>query len=683
MSSDSMDSLYIEFLADYSDLDNAEGGVSGVFAAIAESAASASENISENFDSAGKAANSFAEMSRMAAENMAEALGRPVASVDEIVSAAESGATEVSDSLGSIDLAGLQGAFDALAESVASAVSRINEQMATIPKEAKDSASSSKSAFDGFSLSGVTDSLFSAGMKFQMFGNMAQQAASSLLGPAMQAENMQEAFANLTGSTQQATQDLQQLDTFAAKTEFTTQDIDQYGAAMLGVGDKASSIVPTLTAVGDNLSAVGKGTPAEMQQVVNILDKMSTSGKLTAGDLTQLGDHGINALAAIAKGSGLSQQAISEMIKKGTLPASQAIQDMTKGIEANPIYSGGMAKQSGTLSGITSTLSSDWDQFMTKLMSPVLPELEKGLGKLTTLLTNPSFQKFATVLGTDIVNGIKTAATDISNLVEGGQKLVKFFQDNQTAMDALGAVLVATAGIITGLVLPALIGMAVDLAIVIAEGAIAAAPFVLLGIAIAAVIFGIIEAFQHWGQIMNWFGNLFGTIGSWIGTQFSRLGGWAHGLVDDIGGAFSALGSKVHDIWNGIWGDIKGAINWIIGGIDNFIGGIDSIHVNIPGGASVGFNIPKIPYLATGGYVAPGGFAIAGEAGPELVFGGTSGAHVVSAAQTAAMMQGGSNQPIYVIFQVDGKTMASGMLPTLANGIINATRSGHPIGAVA
>ena len=49
------------------------------------------------------------------------------------------------------------------------------------------------------------------------------------------------------------------------------------------------------------------------------------------------------------------------MISGGLLPAKDAMSMLTKGIEANPLYAGGMAKQSATTAGLLSTLASNWN----------------------------------------------------------------------------------------------------------------------------------------------------------------------------------------------------------------------------------------------------------------------------------------------------------------------------------
>src|SRR5260221_8447422 len=200
-----------------------------------------------------------------------------------------------------------------------------------------------------------------------------------------------------------------------------------------------------------------------------------------------------------------------------------------------------------------------------------------------------------------------------------------------------------------------------------------ALPYIAIGALVALVVFGIIMAIQHWAQILKWLGNVWKTVSTAIGNVFSALGSiihsiingiiswfnnlagifkvilaiaiatlfpiivpivaiiaivknWAaimawfasifsgvgsfiNSLIDSIGSAFSGLGSLISGVWNGIVGDIKQAINWIIGLFNGFIVCIDSIGINI-GPVHIHPNIPQIPYLASGGYIESTGLAM-------------------------------------------------------------------------
>lgn len=598
----------------------------------------------------------------------------------------------------------------------------------------------------GDAASGVMDFVSNLGagiMNLQIIGQTAINTASSLLQPAMSAENTQASFTNLLGTTKAATDELGKLNDFAAKTQFKTQDIDNMASSMIAFKTPTQAIIPELTAVGDALTAVGKGTPAEMQSVVDILGKMGIQGKLTQGDITELGAHGINALDLISEGSGKSTSAIQAMIKNGTFPAKDAIDALTKGIEKNPVYSGGMAKQSNTLSGIMSTLSSNWDQALAGFGSPILKAIEPIINNIGNAVASPAFKQFATTVGTDIVNAFnsvenfitskispaisgfinylkapefKAFANDIGGLVTALAKLefnhikdqlnsfnpaigiakdafkdiagvvgnvakgigdlinwfMKGSEPAKTVGNALTAVSIAISVIKIGqfvaslpALLTGLIAWGTEQWGVAAATLATALPYLIVGAIIAAVVFGIIEAVQHWGDIVKWltgvwgavagfFGWLWGQIagffigaGKWfadrfteaykgISSAFGNVGQWFQDRWKDIQKAFGAVGQWFHDlwtgvcndfnsvlgglgnfasnIWNGVTGAVKAGFNWVIDLVNNVIRSIDNINI-----AGFGVSIPLIPHLASGMENFVGGIALVGEKGPELV----------------------------------------------------------------
>lgn len=116
-----------------------------------------------------------------------------------------------------------------------------------------------------------------------------------------------------------------------------------------------------------------------------------------------------------------------------------------------------------------------------------------------------------------------------------------------------------------------------------------------------------------------------------IGTVVDTLMGVFQGLIQFIGGVFTGNWRKAWEgvkkvfgsIFEGLVNLVKKPFNAIISLINKAIGGINAIHIDIPdwvpafGGKTLGFNIPKIPTLASGGFT--NGVSIAGEAGMEAV----------------------------------------------------------------
>ena len=84
-------------------------------------------------------------------------------------------------------------------------------------------------------------------------------------------------------------------------------------------------------------------------------------------------------------------------------------------------------------------------------------------------------------------------------------------------------------------------------------------------------------------------------------------------------GAWDSVVSYFSSVWDTMKAIFKAPINFIIDGINSFIGGLNKLKIPdwVPGVGGKGINIPLIPKLATGGFTD--GISIAGEAGMEAV----------------------------------------------------------------
>lgn len=99
---------------------------------------------------------------------------------------------------------------------------------------------------------------------------------------------------------------------------------------------------------------------------------------------------------------------------------------------------------------------------------------------------------------------------------------------------------------------------------------------------------------------------------------------WIHSKWSSVINFFSSLPGKMASIGSRMWGGISGAFR---GMINSIIGLWNRLHFTLPkvdflgahlGGGTIG--VPHIPYMATGGDVTRGGFAMVGEHGPEPVY---------------------------------------------------------------
>ena len=227
-----------------------------------------------------------------------------------------------------------------------------------------------------------------------------------------------------------------------------------------------------------------------------------------------------------------------------------------------------------------------------------------------------------------------------------------------------------------------------------------------------------------WQNIVNIFGAIFGTVASiamapmnmlangvqaainsvaaFLSEKFPFLGalfsGWAasisaaienikaifSGIIDFVqnvfSGNWSAAWQNIVDIFGNLFGMIvnlaKAPINGVISAINFVLEKINGISVTIPdwvpgvGGTTLGFNIPTIPQLATGGIVTAPTILEAGEGGEAEA--------ILPLSKLAAMLQSVANAPEITDLgnQEDGPEEAP--LAQLAKMLDDWTRNNKP-----
>lgn len=184
--------------------------------------------------------------------------------------------------------------------------------------------------------------------------------------------------------------------------------------------------------------------------------------------------------------------------------------------------------------------------------------------------------------------------------------------------------------------LPQLIQAGIEIIIALASGLIQAIPELVKAIPqiIGAIIEGFGAIFSGMGDVIGGFVDMFKSAftavsdffkniwsgisdffsGIWDGIKniFSGVGDFFSnifkGAVDGIKNVFSGVKDFFSNLFQSIVNVVKAPINWIIGGINGFIDGINSIKIPdwVPGIGGAGFNIPHIPELAKGGVLKKG-----------------------------------------------------------------------------
>jgi hypothetical protein len=147
----------------------------------------------------------------------------------------------------------------------------------------------------------------------------------------------------------------------------------------------------------------------------------------------------------------------------------------------------------------------------------------------------------------------------------------------------------------------------------------------------------IVTAVQWMGSVIT---SVWSAIASAASATWDAISGVAGSVWDKLTGGASSAASSVQGIFSGVASAIKDvfkdSLNWIIDRLNDLINAVNATAGRLPG-------VPKIADIskfATGTNFAPGGLAVVGEQGPELV-NLPRGSQVIPNRQSSKMLGGG------------------------------------------
>jgi len=165
-------------------------------------------------------------------------------------------------------------------------------------------------------------------------------------------EQAEAAFTKMLGSAEAARAFMRELEEFAAKTPFELPGLIDGSRRLLAMGFTAEEVLPTLTAIGDAVAAMGGGV-FEIDRVVRALGQMRAKGKVSAEEMMQLAELGIPVWEMLANKIGVSIPEAMKQAERGSIDAATGIGAVLEGITEK--FGGSMEDQSQRLAGLWST----------------------------------------------------------------------------------------------------------------------------------------------------------------------------------------------------------------------------------------------------------------------------------------------------------------------------------------
>ena len=181
-------------------------------------------------------------------------------------------------------------------------------------------------------------------------------------------------FETFTGSAEKGNQAIANLQKFALDTPFEDEQVISAGRQLLAFGEKAETINPILTKLGNISSATGK----DFNELVSLWGKNKLSGVIQGEDLNQLVDSGIPVMDSLAKQLGVTTGQVRKMGAEGKISFGMLDKAFDELGGAGGKWGDLMEKQSKTVAGRWSSLVG----FAQNLGGKLGEALNPGIGKL-------------------------------------------------------------------------------------------------------------------------------------------------------------------------------------------------------------------------------------------------------------------------------------------------------------
>lgn len=224
------------------------------------------------------------------------------------------------------------------------------------------------------------------------------------------------AFTTLLGSAEKAKGFLGELSSFAAKTPFELPGLIDASRQLLGVGQSADSVIPTLTALGNTSGALGLSQESFSRAMLAVTQSMA-KGKIQAEELMQITEAGIPIWQILSQALGKPVPEIQKLSSEGKLLAEEVWPKVFDQMNKN--YGGAMEAQSKTLAGAWSTLTDTVKMSLAEAFQPLVPVLAKILPRAAQVFGDSMHAV------TKVLTGIGPALGDVAT---SGGKFQKVFE---------------------------------------------------------------------------------------------------------------------------------------------------------------------------------------------------------------------------------------------------------------
>lgn len=275
------------------------------------------------------------------------------------------------------------------------------------------------------------------------FGTVALKAAAD-------SERLRVQLETLTGSVEEGSKAFERLKTLSAKTPFQLEDLVSANNTLLGFSLSSTEAYSAIQDLGDIAAVTG----GDLQSIAVAFGQSAAEGKLFTKDIRQFINNGVPAVKLLAEEMNVAESEVFDLASQGKISFDILKNAFKTATAEGGMFANGMAKQSGTLLGLFSTLKDSLsialgdvgEQIVEAFdLKNVLGNLISNINKIRTAFNNLSDEiKNRIIIITTSIAAIGPALIGLAITIKGMAALAGVFRIITTAIKGIKLEVIAT-----------------------------------------------------------------------------------------------------------------------------------------------------------------------------------------------------------------------------------------------
>lgn len=224
-------------------------------------------------------------------------------------------------------------------------------------------------------------------------------------------ETAQRSFTILLGSVDAANKMVTDLKALGLNSPFEFSGLQDAAKTLLGMGFAGNQVIPMMQSLGNAVAALG-GNTDQLKGIALAIGQIRAKGKLSAEEMNQLAERGIDAWGILSKQMGKSTAELMQLGQQGKLLSSQVIPALMTGL--NERFGGSMKTMSDTFEYTVANIKESVTQQLATITKPLFLAVKQDMQGLQDQFSNNNLDtwgnKFSGVL-VDIYEKIKAVGS--------------------------------------------------------------------------------------------------------------------------------------------------------------------------------------------------------------------------------------------------------------------------------